>query len=449
MAPLAQLLADQGADVTGSDRSFDHGDAVDVRRQLEQAGVRIVPQDGSGIRDALGAVIVSAAVEESIPDLARARRAGIPVFLRGALLAELLRDARTLAVAGTSGKSTVVAMVGWILYQAGFDPTVYNGAPMLNFADPTRRGDFVGGRGDWFCTETDESDGTVAEIRASIGVVTNLSRDHKELDELEAIFRTFASGVRDHLVLGSDPALATVARDVDARLTRVGPADADADVRYRVVSSPGDRIRMDVLGVRVELPLVGDHNAANAAMAMAAAVAAGVDAQEAAAALAAFRGVARRLQLVGERPDGVTVIDDFAHNPAKVAASIAAVKPKASRVTLVFQPHGFTPARRMQDDLAAALADTFGADDRLILLPIYDAGGTTSRDISSADIAAAAAARGVAATVVDDRGALLRELAASAIPGETIIVAGARDPSLTDLARHVAQTLGIRPAHAW
>ena len=448
MAPLAQLLSAQGARVTGSDRGFDRGNAADVRGQLEQAGVRIVPQDGSGVGDGLNAVVVSAAIEDRIPDLARARRAGIPVFLRGMLLAEICRDARTLAVAGTSGKSTVVAMTGWILRQAGLDPTIYNGAPMLNFAGPGRRGDFVAGRGNWFCTETDESDGTAAGVRAAIGVITNLSRDHKELDELEAIFRAFASGVREHLVLGDDPALTALAKDAPARQWRVG-AGPDAGMRYRIASAPGDRVRMEMLDVLVELPLVGDHNAANAAMAMAAAVAAGVDPADAGAALAEFRGVARRLQFLGERADGVAVIDDFAHNPAKVAAGIAAVKPNASRVTLVFQPHGFAPARRMKDELAAVLAGTFSGGDRVLLLPIYDAGGTTSRDISSADVAAAIEARGVAATVVADRDVLLRDLAGSAIPRETIIVAGARDPSLSDLAQRVAAALGIERGKGW
>ncbi len=445
MCPLAQMLLSRGAAVTGSDRSFDRGESAEVRGFLESAGARILPQDGSGSRQAPDAVVVSTAVEAAIPDLAEARAAGIPVFLRGELLAFLCRSTRLVAVGGTSGKSTVVAMVGWILHRAGLDPGIYNGAPMIDFAANDRRGDFVAGSGDLFCSETDESDGTVTRFHPWIGAITNLSRDHKEIDELERLFATFARRTAGPLVLGDGSSLDPVAEAAGRDAIRVGRTDR-ADVRFDLVSEPGEAVRFRILGEEIPLRLYGEHNASNAALAFVVAREAGADARTAAESLAEFRGVRRRLEVVGRGPEGVVVVDDYAHNPAKLAASTGALKPRATRLTLVFRPHGYGPARRMREELGPALSGVFGGEDRVFLLPIYDAGGTARRDISSEDLAEALREAGVQVGCVADGDEAVRRIRDDARPGEIIVVSGARDPHLGALARRIASAVGALPA---
>jgi UDP-N-acetylmuramate--alanine ligase len=392
---------------------------------------------------------VSAAVEETIPDVQAARRLGAPIVTRAQLLAELFNAAPlSVGVAGTSGKSTTTAMIGWIASQAGLDPTIVNGAEMKNFASAgSPFASAVVGGGPAFIAEVDESDGSIALYAPKVAVVNNISLDHKTMDELRALFGGFV-GRADHVVLNLDNAeTAALGYGVDAAtLATFSLADPAADfVSGPRTPTPGGvdfevTARRTGRTARVALQTPGDHNAANALAAIAAADALGVDLEPAAAALSAFAGVKRRLDVLGAG-GGVTVIDDFAHNPDKIAATLATLHAYPGRLLVMFQPHGYGPLKLMREAFADAFAEGLSAGDVLLLTPPVYYGGTVDRSIGSEDVVADIAARGRHAEALADRPACGERLLALARPGDRIVVMGARDDSLSTFAAELLARL--------
>ena len=388
--------------------------------------------------------MTSTAIEESIADVRAARERGIPIAHRAELLAAIVRSRPTIAVTGSSGKSTAVAMVFEALRGAGLDPGLLTGGDLALLQDQGYKGNAWVGR-DWLVIEADESDKSLVHYAPAIGVILNLHRDHYEAAEVLEVFETFRRQVRDVVILGADPALAPLR---DARTVTFGGApEADLRIEDAIPTPAGSSFRF--AGVPVELGIPGAHNVLNAAAALAACRAAGADFARAAAALAGFRGVSRRFEIVARR-DGVEVVDDFAHNPAKVAAALATASERSRRVLAFFQPHGFAPMRFMRAELTAAFAAGQRPQDRLFLPEIFYTGGTAVRDLSSRDLCADVAALGGRATFLpsrDDFHAVVRETAA---PGDCILIMGARDPSLGAFARSVAESaqLGATPHQA-
>ena len=213
MAPMAQLTALLGARVTGSDRNFDRGLELPVFDGLVRAGVALVPQDGSGVEPGIDALIHSTAVESTNPDFARAEALGIERIRRGSFLSRLAAERRAVAIAGTSGKSTVTAMIAHILVDSGFDPSFLGGGAAAGLDGAFPPGSLRVGGSDWFVVETDESDGSVAEFTPAIATLTNLTRDHKEVDVTTELFARLLEQTRERAVLHvGDPALAAVDR---------------------------------------------------------------------------------------------------------------------------------------------------------------------------------------------------------------------------------------------
>ena len=440
MTPLALIVKARGGDVAGSDRARDQGRNPERFAFLEGHGVALFPQDGSGLTRADQTLVVSAAVEETIPDVQAARRVGAPIVTRAQLLAELFNAAAlSVGVAGTSGKSTTTAMIGWIAAAAGLDPTIVNGAEMKNFASAgSPFASAVVGGGAAFIAEVDESDGSIALYAPKVAVVNNVSLDHKTMDELRALFAGFV-GKAGRVVLNLDNGeTAALARAVDpAKLATFSLADAGADfVAGPRTPAPGG-VDFDVTArgrrARVSLKTPGDHNAANALAAIAAADALGVDLETAARALSAFTGVKRRLDVIGER-GGVTVIDDFAHNPDKIAATLATLHAYPGRLLVMFQPHGYGPLKLMRAEFAQTFAAGLAEGDVLLLTPPVYFGGTVDRSVGSEDVAADIAAHGHAAEALESREACGERLLALARPGDRIVVMGARDDSLSTFA---------------
>ncbi|HOI41808.1 MAG TPA: Mur ligase domain-containing protein [Elusimicrobiales bacterium] len=430
MSALAQMRAMTGLPATGSDRDFDAGRNPEARAALEKLGIRIFPQDGSGVKGA-AKVVASTAVENSNPDLARAAALGVPVIHRSELLAEHVNSARAVAVAGTSGKSTVAAMIFEILTHAGLSPSIITGGALLSLKEKGLLGNAFAGSSGLLVVEADESDGTVARYRPALGLLLNITRDHKEVEELRGIFSAFAANCGEFLSCADDTEASAIGPAAGS-FGRSAPGPAFSAPRPGLFES-GFRLG----GVEFSVPAPGDYNIDNAVAAAAACARLGVDLKICAAALKDFRGVARRFNVLG-RAGGVTVIDDFAHNPAKIAAVLSALKLReGGRVLAVFQPHGFAPARLMRGELPGVLASSLSPDDEVFFPDIYYAGGTVARDISSADLAADAAAAGLKARHLPDRGRIAAEVAAAARPGDIIIVMGARDPGLPALARDI------------
>ena len=473
MMPLAMILAGRGARVEGSDRSLDAGRVPAKFDALRALGVTLHPQDGSGIVSAAQIVVASAAVEDTVADIVQATALGCARMTRAALNAELFNAATvSVGVAGTSGKSTVTGMIGWILYATGRDPTVMNGAVMTNFVSPDARfasalvgrsapwtddwiedGNVVGQieRDDIYVSEVDESDGSIALYRPGVAVLNNVSRDHKELDELRRLFGDFIAHDGWVIVNADDAEAAALlaARDPGLALTFGVERQPEPQnlVAVNVIEEPFavsfDLIDGTMPVGRVRLQVPGRHNVANALAALSGACAAGVVQPEAMRAIEGFTGLSRRFELIGKAA-GVTVIDDFGHNPDKIAATLATLRAFPGRLLLLFQPHGYGPLRQLRGELAEAFASGMAADDLLVLPDPAYFGGTVVRAVGSDDLAADIAALGRDARHIADREAAAAVLVEVARPGDRIVVMGARDDTLGQLARRMLAAVATR-----
>jgi UDP-N-acetylmuramate--alanine ligase len=435
MSALAQFQVMIGGRASGSDRAFDRGERADARAKLERLGIRIVPQDGRGIDGDCSALVVSTAVEEDVADVAAARARAVPIVHRSDVLARFVADHRTIAIAGTSGKSTTVAMAFEILEGAGRRPSVITGGDLSILEERGLWGNAWSSGSDLLVVEADESDGSLVKYRPAIGVVLNLQRDHKEESEVARMFATFRERTRERLIVGEGENLAGLA--AGALVFGFGP---QAEVRGESLELSADRSRFTVGPTAFELPTPGRHNVENALAAIAACHAAGVPIAAMAGPLAGFRGVGRRFQVVG-RSRGIEVIDDFAHNPAKLEAALATAQRRAGRVLAVYQPHGYGPTRFLRRDFVDSFVRALRPQDRLWMLEVFYAGGSAQRDFSAADLVAEIAARGARAEFAPSRSRLVERLATEAREGDLVLVMGARDPSLSDLARSVHAAL--------
>jgi UDP-N-acetylmuramate--alanine ligase len=450
MLPLALILRGHGAQIAGSDRSRDQGRTPEKFAWLERLGLTMFPQDGSGISSADQTLVASAAVEDTVPEVVRAQELGCPRMSRAELLAALFNaSANGIAIAGTSGKSTVTGMAGWIMTEAGRDPTIMNGAVMKNFARPDSP--FASARvgaGDAFVSEVDESDGSIALYRPRVAVLGNVTLDHKSLEELRELFGDFLARSEVSAINLDDPEVAALA-DRAGRLVTFAISNADAQIAVEpgsIVEAPTSLIatiidRRDASTHALTLKVPGRHNLANALAAIAGTNAAGIAVAQAVSALGSFAGLARRFDIVGTSASGVTVIDDFGHNPDKVSATLATLKAHPGRVIAFFQPHGYGPLRQMGHELAEVFAQKLGPDDLTILCdPVYF-GGTVDRSEGSDRIVRLIGEAGGRAEHIASRDDCADRIVEVASPGDRIVIMGARDDTLTLFAHELLKRL--------
>ncbi|OYW23149.1 MAG: UDP-N-acetylmuramate--alanine ligase [Sphingomonas sp. 12-62-6] len=449
MMPLAMILAGQGATVAGSDRSLDQERLPAKFDQLRKLGIALFPQDGSGITSADQIVIASAAIEPTVPDMVAAAQVGATQMSRAELLSALFNAApQAIGVAGTSGKSTVTGMIGWMLHALGRDPTVMNGAVMKNFAAPDAPfASSLVGAGDLFVSEVDESDGSIALYQPAVAVLNNVSLDHKSLEELRALFADFIGRAGHAIVNIDNPDAEALAAALPPERVTTFSIERAADLQAIFIEEAPFGVdfivTQDDLIVEVALQVPGRHNVANALAAIGAVRAAGVSLHEAAAALSGFTGLRRRFDLVG-RANDIAVIDDFGHNPDKIGATLDTLHAFPGRLLILFQPHGYGPLKVMRRELVTSLVERMGAEDVLVLPdPVYH-GGTVNREVTSADIIADIAAAGRQAHHIAARDQAAAFLVDQARPGDRIIVMGARDETPSQLAADMLGTLASR-----
>ncbi|MEO6248599.1 MAG: Mur ligase family protein [Sphingomicrobium sp.] len=449
MLPLAAIVRASGATVSGSDRALDAGRMVAKFDYLRSLGISLSPQDGSGL-SAGATLVTSAAVEETIPDVVRAMELSLAHLTRPQLLCQLMNAAATsVAIGGTSGKSTVTGMIGWILHSVHRRPTVMNGAVMKNFVSPEAPfASALVGDSELFVGEVDESDGSIALYRPTVAVLTNVSLDHHSMDALRTLFGGFLAVAGRAVINLDDPEARMLADEVPAdRLFGYGfdsPAAAFSGRNLELLAD-GATFTLDHRGeqhaVRIAMP--GRHNASNALAALAAVAALGIPLGDAVAAIGSFAGLRRRLETVGTA-GGVTVIDDFAHNPDKIAATLATLTAQPGRLLIMFQPHGFGPLAKMGEELAQTFASGLREGDQLFLPdPVYQ-GGTVDRGRGSDWLAGAVRSAGGDAMHIPERSAVAEALLGTALFGDRIVVMGARDDTLSEFATGLVARLGIK-----
>lgn len=453
MLPLALIVQASGARIEGSDRALDQGRTPEKFDWLRAHGVTLHPQDGSGVTRPDQIVVATGAVEDTVPDIGAARRVGATLKTRPQLLSELFNAAPTsIGVAGTSGKSTITGMVAWMLHSAGRAPTVMNGAVMKNFVDADHPfASAVIGGPDLFAAEVDESDGSIARYDPTVAVVSNISLDHKSMEELRELFGGFVRRASTTVLNLDNPETAALAQALAAEGRGSGVitfalGNDKADLAAHDLKPTPTGMTFDLAeratGARraVTLNVPGAHNVANALAALGAVRVLGVPLDEAVAALQGFAGIKRRMEVVGTRK-GVTVIDDFAHNPDKIAATLKTLHAFDGRLLILFQPHGFGPLKLMRSEFIDGFAGLMRPDDILLMPePVYY-GGTTDRSVGSQDIAAGVRAAGRQALALGDRAACGDRIVEMAQAGDRIIVMGARDDTLSSFAAELLSRL--------
>lgn len=406
MNGLAQLAAQRGFLVSGSDRAYDPSTSLFCH--LEQLGICLYPQDGSGVNAQTSHLVYSTAIESDNPDLTAAKNLNIPLLHRAEFLNQLIdRDAELIAVAGTAGKTTTTGMLGWIFDALGLNPTVYNGASVLNWKQNGIPGNVRSGSDKLWIIEADESDKSFLNFHPTHSIITNISKDHFELDELHALFDQFRNQTSGIIIEGS-------------------PLSAGA---------PGTPNGFSLNGVEYIVPMIGQYNAENALCAVRLCTALGMDPEQVRDALGQFKGIERRLEHVGS-VDGITIIDDYAHNPAKIGAVLSAVAQTTHRIHAFWRPHGFTPLATGLNEFTETFSNhyrTYGGS--IFILPVYYAGGTVNREVRTEDLIEKLNSTGIPAQFAPDYETLKQELENCAKPGDTILGMGARDPELPQFLR--------------
>ncbi len=456
MSALAQMSAALGIRTTGSDRAAENPENARIFNALRANGITIYPQDGSIYRDSLpDAVVYSTAIEnsnpeftEAPPDILRLHRSDALKFLVESVQAENL-----IAVAGTCGKTSVSAQLAEALWRLGADPGVLCGGLMNVFVSDTLAGNFRAGGADsgYFVAEADESDKSLLRYTPDTALVLNIGTDHYSKEELAETFRTFIRSAGRNVVL-SDTVLAAVGADACAgKNTIVFSADPEGDPvlsGYPVIRL--ESYRADRNGTFCsfdglpEIPLraPGLHNALNTLAVYCVLIQAGFEKHAAAQAAASFSGVWRRFDHAGRTAYGAEVYDDYAHNPEKLVSCLEAAQTiSAGRVFLIFQPHGFKPFGDMKAALYEQLSRSLRPEDVFILLPVYYAGGTSSFRPSAEEVLAEWAERPgfrpEQFRYFPDRAAAESFLKANAKTGDTVIITGARDNSLSIWAKNL------------
>lgn len=435
MSALAQYLRFQGMTVSGSDRFHASEDTASIRQSLEGLGCTIVRQDGSGVGADTDAVCISTAIEESNPDIAAARSCGLPIVHRSDLLAAIIATKKTIAVAGTSGKSTVTAMIFEFLTACGRSPSLISGAGLRRLERQGLIGNTWSGGSDLLVVEADESDGTLVKYRPEATVFLNISKDHKSIDEIKELFEILAKQSSWTASNADDPLLASLPATV--RFGRNSSGSCRPDREQLLPTS----VKLFKNNREYHLPLPGAHNLENLCAALCVCEQFGCEETALADAVRNYEGVARRFSVTMAKQN-VYVVDDFAHNPAKIAAVVQAARGLSGRIVAVYQPHGFGPTRFLKDEYIATFRNIFQRPDSLYLLPIYYAGGTALKDISSEEIISGLGPTAFHAEAVNGRDELLGRLKAEVRSGDCVLVMGARDPSLPALVKKIVKIFG-------
>lgn len=424
MSALAQFLRWKGLNVSGSDRLIKNVENHRNVSLLSKIGCLLYPQDGSGISEKIDAICISTAIESNNADIKAAEKFSIPILHRSDVLAAIVNEYKTLAIAGTSGKSTVTAMVYEFLTACGKSPSLISGAPLIRLEKEGMIGNAFYGNSNLLVVEADESDGTIIKYKPYICVLLNISKDHKPVEEIKELFKRVVSSSNMSIKNADDPNLEDI--ETTYKFSLYSPSNWYPE-KIEIKTDCGVIVKD---GVKYILPLIGEHNLYNCAAALYIAELVGCKQTSLQDAVSKFKGVARRFNVRKTKND-IFVVDDFAHNPAKIKAAITSARSLSKRIIAIYQPHGFGPTRFLRDEYKTLFSSIFSKEDMLFLLPIYYAGGTAIKDISSVDLKNDLGKTSFPVFTPEKREDVLNIILKEAKVGDCILVMGARDPSLS------------------
>jgi UDP-N-acetylmuramate--alanine ligase len=438
MSAIAQYLQGIGKNVSGSDRYFKAGEYNKTKEQLESESIKCFLQDGSGITEKTDLVVVSTAIEDTVFEVQKAKKLGIPIIKRSGLLSVIAKSKKTIAVGGTSGKSTTSAMLYQILCDAKLKPSIISGAGLTSIIKQGKIGNAAIGNGDWLIIEADESDGSIVEYEPEIGLLLNIEKDHQEIEELLHLFGIFKKNTKGLFIVNQSN---TLAKTLSVHPKNdFGFENQEAGYNAADFRQEGFHLKFRLKNQEFTMNTIGQHNVENAAAAIAVANQIGVGLEICAESLENYEGIYRRHQILGQK-NGVWVIDDYAHNPAKCAASIKACQPLAEKVVAWFQPHGYGPTRFLRNDFVEEISKVLRPQDEIWMSEIFYAGGTAVKDISANDLVEDIKAKGKNAFFVEDRNRLLENIKPSLSKNSVLLLMGARDPELEDFCTELYKKL--------
>lgn len=441
MSALAQVLKYKNNDIYGTDRNFDQGKDLKNKKALEEVGIKMYPQDGSMLDKDFSVLYTSTAVEDTILDVKRAKELNIPIKKRSDLLAEIFSSYKyNIAVGGTSGKSTVTAMIGYILDKANKKPLVINGALLKNYENQKGIPNVILNNGEYCVIEADESDGSIEKYTPYISVVNNITLDHKSIEELQQLFGDFVAKGKGGAIVNKDNENSKAILNLNSHTLTFSIKDTSADFYANHITPIPDGTLYTYNDKEYKLNLIGAFNVSNAMCAIACCSLLGIKPEDSCHILEGFLGTKRRLEVLG-KTNNITVIDDFAHNPDKVAASMSALKSYQGRLIIMFQPHGFSPMRLMGKEIMDSFVEYMSPNDVLLLPEIFFAGGTVKKDISSLDLVHYALRHNANAYFFTTRDELKNHILEIAKPHDRIVLMGARDNSITDMGFEILEKL--------
>lgn len=445
VSAIACFMADKGHDVSGSDRAFDKNSGHPVFKLLRAKDIKIAPQDGSGIDGSFDFAVFSTAVEPDQPEVIKAKTLGIPIKTRPEYLAEIVAGFSTIAVAGTSGKSTASGMLAFLMHRLGLTPNFIGGGRVKQFRTETNPGNSLTGDAELLVIEACESDGTIVNYKPLHSIVLNLDLDHNPVDKTSEMFEALLGNTAGKIILNADDSnLKKLIKKNDNVITfsiDTPSAYRAENIIYNAFSTdfsinPQSATKGEGEFIKFTLSLPGRYNLYNCLSCIALLCEIGVPLERIAGVLHEFKGIERRFDIYLD--DGrKLVVDDYAHNPHKISSLMQAVRRIRESVCYIFQPHGFAPTRMLKDEYVRAFSENLRDSDKLILLPIYYAGGTVSKNISSNDLAEGIRAAGKPVEVAGSREIILGRTGEH----DNYVILGARDETLADLARDIADRI--------
>ena len=436
MSAIAQYLVNTGNFVGGSDRLFLKNPNHHIRQKLETENIKTYAQGNSIIDEDTDFVVVSTAIENTVPEFRRANELNIPIIHRSEMLQQITESKKTIAIAGTSGKSSTTAILYTILSENNFSPSMLNGSGLIRLQKENKIGNSVVGNGDWLIIEADESDGTLVNYSPEIGVLLNIDRDHKEFAELEDIFSQFASHVTEQLIVNCSNNRSEKMSNNSKFDFGTSKTDFFANNIFQTIEG----LNFSINNVDFFIPAIGLHNIENATAAISVANYLGIELKNIAAALKKYDGINRRMQIIGTF-NKVLFIDDYAHNPAKIESAIRSVQNLSKRVFAFFQPHGFAPLKFFKDDLIDQLVGCLRDTDEFYLSEIFYAGGTANKVISSQEVVDKLTEKNINAFLSSPRENFANQISDKIKPDDIVIIMGARDPSLSKFSEKIFSVL--------
>jgi len=435
VSAIAGFMADKGHTIFGSDRAFDRNPGNQLKKIFQSTGITILPQDGNGLDGSFDLAVFSTAVEPDHPEAIKVRSLGIPLKTRPEYLADITRSFSTIAVAGTSGKSTTSGLLAFLMKKLGLGPNFLGGGRVKQFRSFSNPGNFLTGDSDHLVIEACESDGTIVNYTPQHTIILNLDLDHHTIDKTAQMFEILMKNTKGKIFINAD----------DLNLQKITKENAITFSIYNLSHYKADAVRyqpfctdFSVRGTKFSLSLPGEYNLYNALSCIAFLSEIGISRGNIASVLPDFQGIERRFDIHlndGER----LVIDDYAHNPHKISSFMKTMKNQREKICYIFQPHGFGPTRLMKKEYIKAFKENLRDTDHLILLPIYYVGGTASKDISSNDLADGIRSSGKSVEVIEKREDIIKRINEF----KTYVVFGARDETLSGFATAIAGALAV------